>query len=250
LTLKLDGENLALAPILEAAGTRREIRGGKTTLAIDVAARGASPHAWAAGASGIVLATVGPTTLINTNLHLDNAIDKLAQAVNPFRERDPSTELQCAVIRLPLTDGIAHVDRSIAMETQKLRVSASGTLDFKTETLDLALRPRVKEGIPLDIPQFSDLVHFSGPFAHPGVSIDAVAGAAAIAKIGAAIGTSGLSLVGTSLFERATDGGDVCAIALGRAPAERPRADKPSTRQAAPQPADGIGKALGKLFGR
>jgi uncharacterized protein involved in outer membrane biogenesis len=251
LTLKLDGENLSLAPILEAAGTRREIRGGRTMLAIDVAARGASPHAWAASTSGIVVATVGQTTLVNTKLDLDNALDRLVQAVNPFRERDPSTELKCAVIRLPLSDGIAQIDRSIAFETDKLRVSASGTIDFKTETLDLALRPRIKEGIPLDIPQFSDLVRFSGPFAHPGVSIDAVAGAMALAKIGAAIGTSGLSIVGTSLLQQATDGGDVCAIALGRAPAEHPRAEKPSARQTAPQqPADGLGKALGKLFGR
>jgi AsmA family protein len=251
LTMKMDGENLSLAPILEAVGTRREIRGGRTTLAIDVAARGASPHAWAASTSGIVVATVGQTTLVNTKLDLDNSIDRLVQAVNPFRERDPSTELKCAVIRLPLTDGIAQIDRSIAFETQKLRVSASGTIDFKTETLDLALRPRIKEGIPLDIPQFSDLVRFSGPFAHPGVSIDAVAGAMALAKIGAAIGTSGLSIVGTSLLQQATDGGDVCAVALGRAPAERSRAEKPSAHQKAPQqPADGIGKALGKLFSR
>jgi AsmA family protein len=249
LTLKMDGENLALAPILEAVGTRREIRGGKTTLAIDVAARGASPHAWASSAGGIVVWTVGPTTLVNTKLHLDNVLDTLAQAVNPFRQRDPSTELQCAVIRLPLADGIAHVDRSIAMETQKLRVSASGTIDFKTETLDLALRPRIKEGIPLDIPQFSDLVRFSGPFAHPGVSIDAVAGATAIAKIGAAIGTSGLSIVGTSLLQRATDGGDACAIALGRAAVEHPHAGT-ATHPPSAQASDGIGKALGKLFGR
>ena len=249
LVIKMDGENLALAAILAAAGTPRETRGGKTTLAIDVAARGASPHAWAANMSGIAVATVGPTTLVNTRLNLDNVIDKLAQSVNPFRERDPSTELQCAVIRLPLTDGIAHVDRSIAVETQKLRVSASGTLDFKTETMDLALRPRVKEGIPLDIPQLAELVHFSGPFAHPGVSIDAVASAAALAKIGAAIGTSGLSIVGTSLLQQATDGGDACAIALGRAP-DRSRAGSAAARPATPQPADSIGKALGKLFGR
>ena len=250
LVIKIDGENLALGAILAAAGTPRETRGGKTTLSIDVTARGASPRAWAASMSGIAVATVGPTTLVNTRLNLDNVIDKLAQSVNPFRERDPSTELQCAVIRLPLTDGIAHVDRSIAFETQKLRVSASGTLDFKTETMDLALRPRIKEGIPVDIPQLAELVHFSGPFAHPGVSIDAVASAAVLAKIGAAIGTSGLSLVGTSLLQYATDSGDACAIALGRAPAERPRTGNAPARPATSQPADGIGKALGKLFGR
>jgi uncharacterized protein involved in outer membrane biogenesis len=146
LTLKLDGENLSLALILEAAGTRREIRGGRTTLAIDVAARGASPHAWAASTSGIVVATVGQTTLVNTKLDLDNALDRLVQAVNPFRERDPSTELKCAVIRLPLSGGIAQIDRSIAFETQKLRVYRQRHDRFQDRNATLALRTRIRKG--------------------------------------------------------------------------------------------------------
>jgi hypothetical protein len=58
-----------------------------------------------------------------------------------------------------------------------------------------------------------------------------------------------LSLVGTSLLQRATDGGDVCAIALGRASPERPKANAAAHPPPA-QSSDGIGKALGKLFGR
>jgi hypothetical protein len=221
------------------------VRGGKTTLDMDVAARGASPHAWASSATGTVTVVVGPATLVNTKLNLDNALDNLAQAVNPFRARDPSTELQCAVVRLPLADGIARIDRSIAAETTQIAVAASGTLNFRTETLDLALRPRVKQGIPIDIPQVAQLVRFTGPFTHPGVSIDAVGTATTIAKIGAAIGTSGLSVLGTSLFDL-TQSGNVCDAALGRAaPAHR-------TETAAKSPAadpSKLGKALGKLFG-
>src|SRR5207248_5877616 len=112
----------------------RQTRGGATTIDVDIVARGVSPHAWASSASGIATASVGPATLVNTKLDLDNALDKLAQAVNPFRERDPSTELQCAVVRLPLNDGIARVDRSIAVDSNKFAVSASGTLDFRNET--------------------------------------------------------------------------------------------------------------------
>ena len=67
------------------------------------------------------------------------------------------------MIRLPLTDGIARVDRSIAMETKKIAVSASGTLDFREEKLDFTLRPRVREGIPLDLPSFAELVHYHRP---------------------------------------------------------------------------------------
>ncbi|HEY3177958.1 MAG TPA: AsmA family protein [Casimicrobiaceae bacterium] len=248
LSIKLTGRNLDLAAIFAAVGAARQTRGGATTIDVDIAARGVSPHAWASSASGTAFASVGPATLINTKLDLDNALDKLAQAVNPFRERDPSTELQCAVIRLPLKDGIARVDRSIAIDSNKFSASASGTLDFRNETLDLALHPRIKQGIPIDIPRVAELVRFTGPFAHPGVSIDAAASAATVAKIGAAIGTGGLSVLGTSLISKATANEDVCAIAAGRG---APAASANAQTQNSPATAvpNEIGKALGKLFG-
>jgi uncharacterized protein involved in outer membrane biogenesis len=245
VAVKLDGQNLDLAAILAATGRPRPVRGGKTTLDMDIVARGVSPHAWASSATGTVTVVVGPATLVNTKLNLDNALDNLVQAVNPFRARDPSTELQCAVVRLPLADGIARIDRSIAAETAQIAVAASGTLNFRTETLDLALRPRVKQGIPIDIPQMAQLVRFAGPFTHPGVSIDAVGTATTLAKIGAAIGTGGLSVLGTSLFEL-TQSGNVCDAALGRA-APAHRAETAAKSPAADS--SKLGKALGKLFG-
>jgi len=245
----ISGHNLDLAAILAAFGTPRQTRGGATTLDVDISAHGLSLHAWASSATGTFLATVGPTTLVNTKLDRDHPLDQLAQALNPFRERDSSTELECAVVRLPLKDGIAHVDRSMAIDSKKVSVSASGTVDFRTETLDLALHPAIKEGIPIDIPQVAQLVRFKGPFEHPGVSIDAVGSAAAIAKIGAAIGTGGLSILGTSIIERVVANEDVCAIAAGRA---APPAGNKRPAPSAPPAADvqnEIGKALGKLFG-
>lgn len=250
LSLKVNGRSLDLPLILAAAGTQRQVRGGETTVDIDIVAHGISPHAWASSASGTASAVVGPATLVNTKLDLDNALNQLAQALNPYRDRDPSTELKCFVTRLPLKDGIAHVDRTIALETDKIGVSASGTLDFRNETLDLALHPRVKQGIPIDIPQIAELVRLSGPFEHPGVSIDKAATAATIAKIGAAIGTSGLSVVGTSLLKAATETENACDVALGKKPAPAARQEgQAKSPPAAAVPAE-IGKALGKLFGR
>jgi AsmA family protein len=252
VALKVDGQNLDLGAILAAAGTPRQTHGGKTTLSIDVTAAGESPHAWASSASGNARAVVGPTTLINTKVDFDHVFDKLGEAVNPFREVDPSTELQCAVVRLPLAGGVARIDRSIAMETKKVGVTASGTLDFRNETLDLSLRPRIKQGIPLDVPQFAELVRFTGPFREPRVSIDAVASAETIAKIGAAIGTDGLSVLGTTLLQRATDTENACDVALGRKPVRSASTGAASKTPAAPAAAlpHEIGRALGKLLGR
>ena len=192
-----------------------------------------------------------PATLVNTKIDLDDVLDKLSSAVNPYRQRDPSTELVCAVIRLPLTDGIARVDRSIAMETKKIAVSASGTLDFREEKLDFTLRPRVREGIPLDLPSFAELVHITGPFTHPAVKLDAVRSAATVAKIGAAISTGGLSVLGTSLIAKAADEGNECDVATGRTGARGNTRSAHGREPASPQAIGSeVGKALGRLFGK
>jgi uncharacterized protein involved in outer membrane biogenesis len=236
-------KGMDLGALLAAVGTRREVRGGKTDVRIDISAAGSTPRQWESTMSGTLTALVGPATLINTKIDLDSPLNKLGAAINPFHNVDPSTELQCAVIRLPLHNGVAEIERSIAIETKKFGATASGKLDFRTQTLDLAIRPQVRQGVPLDIPQVADLVRFRGPFASPAVAIDSVATAATIARIGAAAYTGGLSMVGESLLSRM--GASPCEIALGR------------TSDAA-QVAGGavgtvvedLGKALGRAFHR
>ncbi len=120
------------------------------------------------------------------------------------------------MIRLPLAGGVAQIDRSIAMETREIDASMSGTLDFRSETIDLSIRPRVRQGIPIEIPQIAELVRFRGPFTAPTVAVDAMASAATIARIGAAIGTGGLSVLGESIFAQGTAGAGACDVALGK----------------------------------
>lgn len=243
LSLHAQMKGMDLGTLLAAVGTKREVRGGKTDARIDIGAAGSTPRQWASTMSGNFTALVGPATLVNTKIDLNSPLNKLGAAINPFHNVDPSTEVQCAVIKLPLRNGIAEVDRSIAIETKKFGATASGKLDFRTQTLDLAIRPQVRQGVPLDIPQVADLVRFRGPFASPAVAIDSVATAATIARIGAAAYTGGLSIVGESLLSRA--GASPCEIALGR---------KSDAVEAAGENVgtvvEDIGKALGRAFRR
>ena len=234
-------------------GVTREVRGGKTNVDVDVTMRGDSPHQWMSSINGRAQAVVGPATLVNTKLDPSLTFDRLAEAVNPFRKVNPSTELQCAVIRLPLAGGVAQVDRSIAIETKEIDASMSGTLDFRNETLDLSIRPRVRQGIPIEIPQIAELVRFRGPFAAPTVSVDAMASATAIARIGAAIGTGGLSVLGESLLAQvgASAGTGACEVALGKTgSATTSAAAAPAKSSASANPIEGIGNALKGLFQR
>jgi hypothetical protein len=155
------------------------------------------------------------------------------------------------VAQLPLANGIAHVDRSIAMETKKLGVSATGTLDFRNETLDFTFKPQVRKGISVAIPNLADLVRLSGPFASPQVKVDAMGSAMAIASIGAAISTGGLSALGQTLYSWSEGSGPgPCQVALGATASRGTSADSGTPSGAARNPIDEIGKAVGKLFGR
>src|SRR6266545_4378695 len=252
LSLHVDAKNLDLGALLAAAGVKRELHGGKTEVKADISARGASPRQWASSANGNVIAVVGPATVVNPKGSTDVPLDRLLEAVNPFRSVDPSTQLQCAVIRLPLKNGVASIDRSIAAETNKLGATASGTLDFRSETLDLSIKPQIRQGIPIAVPQVAELVRFHGPFTSPSVGIDATATAATVARLGAAVYTGGLSIIGESLIAQATaDPSAPCQIALGRGAAANIAASKSATNaNPTATAAEGVGKALGHLLGR
>src|SRR5271167_5035323 len=199
-------------------------------------------------ASGNVLAVAGPATIVNPKGSTDVPLDRLLEAVNPFRTVDATTELRCAVIRLPLKDGVALIDRSIAAETSKFGATASGTLDFRNETLDLSVKPQVRQGISIAVPQVAQLVHFRGSLSSPSVGIDATASAETVARLGAAVYTGGLSILGESLFAKATgDPAAPCQIALGRGSAANAAAAKPADTN--PAPTESLGKAVGHLFG-
>lgn len=252
ITTRLEGKGMSLGAILAAAGHPRQVRGGRTDAVANLAFRGNSPHTWASSASGTFRLVSGSATLANSNIDALAMWDKLNDAVNPFRSRDSSTELVCVVVNLPLTNGVARVDRTMAMETSKIGVTASGTLDFRNETLDLAFAPRVRKGISIDFAGFSDLVRLSGPFASPKLAVDVAGSAKVIASVGAAIGTGGLSAVGQALLSWIDGSGPgPCQVALeGPRAARAETATAPQGGQAAVPIVDDIGKALGKLFGK
>jgi len=255
-TLAIVGQanGLDLATILAAAGSPRQVRGGRTDVTVNVTTRGVSERQWAHNASGSVLAVVGPASVANSK-ETESDLGKIAQAVNPLRGSQSETDLKCAVVRLPLHDGIAHIDHSIAAETREIGVLASGTIDLRDETLDLAVTPRSRVTLPVDIAQLASLVRVHGPLASPAVTVDAQAAAATIATLGAAASKGGLAAVGAALAGKpgAATGPEPCDVALGKAPA--PTATSATTAPAAgpiklPTNPDELNKALGKLLGR
>jgi uncharacterized protein involved in outer membrane biogenesis len=248
ITVRADARDMDLGQLRALLGIKGDVHGSRVALSIDLKMHGSSPHAWASDATGSALLTISRGTLATGKLDQGGGVlVSLLSAINPFYQTDESTELLCGVARLPLQHGVARIDRSLALETTKVAASASGTVDFRTETLDLSYKPSVRQGITIEVPQVAQLVRLQGSFRDPKVRVDAAASAATAARIGAAIGTGGLSMLGTTLLNQTTEGGaGPCESALGRATLER--RDSANGTSAAGTSKESAGKILPRPF--
>ena len=132
----------------------------------------------------------------------------------PKQQSESQLQIQCIVVNLPLKDGAAAIDRSIAMETDKLAMAASGELDLRTQTVKLSFYPIAKKGLGLDSSTLAKLVRVDGPLHDPQIGIDMVGTAREAATIGAAVATAGLTIVGKRMLRGDADT-QVCKHALG-----------------------------------
>jgi uncharacterized protein involved in outer membrane biogenesis len=252
--LTVNAQELDLAALAAVAGIKRDIHGGRVRANIDIRGHGATPHRVASTMSGSILVVSGPASLGRSAVQGESALAQLAAALDPLQGVDAATDLRCAVFRFPLSDGIARVDHSIAVETGKIAASASGTLNFRDETLDLSVQPQIRQGVKLDLSHFASLVRIRGRFDKPTVGIDAAQSAKTLAELGILGATGGgiAAAIGGALLAPTAPAAAPCQVAMS---GKVPRESTPPSRKAAPaapnRPVpDDLGKALGKLLGR
>jgi len=214
LRLRANGSDLSLEK-LTAAGARARITGGSTMFTLDYSGTGSTLRALAASATGEFQVSIGPARIGATGLDFGgDLLVRLFTAINPFHATDRTTALQCAAARLPARAGLVTVNRSIAYETQKANVVAAGRIDLRNETLDLVIRPSIKEGLGVGPGQLAQLVRVTGPLHAPGLALDASGALRAAASVGGAVATGGLSLIGEALLGRRASDPSPCRTAL------------------------------------
>jgi uncharacterized protein involved in outer membrane biogenesis len=241
-----EGSGIEAARVLGRLDPGRNVSGGPTTFAIDLQGPLPSPDRFLAHATGTIRVDVGPMRVRGAALDAGGeTITRVFDALNPFRRVDEGTDVQCIVARLAVVDGVAHAERTLAAETSRLTVSASGTIDFRAQTLDLAVKPRARRIGAIPSVELADLLRVTGPFAHPSVKLDSVGAAKTAITIGGAIATGGWSLLATPLLNAADDPSPCATARAGGRQASAPTA---STAPSA-APADPLG-ALRGLFKR
>ena len=243
VTLQAQADKLSVDALLAASGHSAYASGGQLQLRADLAGAGNSAQALASSATGELMLSLSNTTLGSGTSPLGaDLLRRLLQTVTLQPKPATSTHIDCAVLRLPLKNGVAAVDRSIALETDQLSVSAKGEVRFDDETLALAFRPVPKTSLNLNPVNLAQLVVLKGPWTDLKPTLDAQGVAAMAASLGLAGATGGLSLLAQQLLKAAPEK-DVCRTAMsGAAPGAATAA--PATPGSPPKPPLTLPQAL------
>ncbi|MDH5342157.1 MAG: AsmA family protein [Betaproteobacteria bacterium] len=204
--LSLTGAGIELGRIAAALGHPDEVSGGLTEVKADLRGTGASVAALAGSLSGHAR-VVTRSARVKRGLVEQMGADVMVQilnAVNPARKTEPYTDVQCLVVNVPIQGGVVTIDRTVALETPQVGMSAAGTIHLGHETLDLSVRPNAKEGIGIGVGGLASLVKIRGTLAKPTVGIDAAGAAGAAAQVGIGMMTGGLSILAKGLYDKST----------------------------------------------
>jgi len=211
----------AVAKDLTAENLAREmkkgdlIQQGPLDLNINVRGVGDSTQAIAASMSGAVIAGMGESRIRSGALDIVGAdiIMQVLGAINPIGNKDPYTVARCGVVNLQINNGVGTTTNGIALVTDKMHLTSSGTVNFGTERVDLSFRPTATGGLGLGLGALAQSVKVTGPLAAPSIGIDQAGAVKALGTLGAAFATGGLSALAQGAKNRVEGGGDPCQIA-------------------------------------
>jgi AsmA family protein len=247
LSTNIAGSDIELGKMLAALGREDFMTGGRTEISAELRAAGTSPATLASALDGHVKIVMGPAR--TRNRVLDRAgmdiLTEVLNAVNPLRKTATYTEVQCAVVNVPVRDGVVTVDRTAAVETSQVGIAMAGTVNLAKETIDLSIRPQAKQGIGVGLGDLANLVKVTGTLSDPRVGVDIAGAASTAAQVGLGVMTSGLSLLAKGLFDKATMEAP-CETALKRG--VEPAAATPDSSGAEQPAAGGVGGFIERLF--
>jgi len=242
VALRLQGRQVEIGKL---AG-KGPIIGGKSDLKADLKGSGDSVRAIMASATGETSVGVGEGKLRNkaVDLAAGDLLFQVLGALNPFAKSEDTTQMTCAAVRFVIRDGVATADKGIAMRTNQVDVVGSGTVDLRSEELDLGIKPRARGGVGLSLSSpLAGLVKVGGTIAKPSIGIDAAGTLKTAASVGAGVATGGLSVVGEMLIDKVTADEDPCRTALGLAQQSQAKPKTETKKQSS-------GGLLKGIFGR
>ena len=221
LSTQLDAKEVEVGRLLEQVDLTDVMSGGNTDVTIDLNSRGNSVRDLMAKLNGRMLVAMGEGRIHNSvaNIAAPDLLLEIFHMMNPVTGKDEYTTLRCGVVLFDIKDGIAITNNGITVETSKMNIIGSGTINLETEELDLSIHPKAHHGISVNAVSLSNLFRLGGTLAEPKTGPDPVGILKTGTSIGAAVFTNGISLLAEALFNVATLDRNPCITTLTKASA-------------------------------
>ncbi|HKK15058.1 MAG TPA: AsmA family protein, partial [Gammaproteobacteria bacterium] len=146
-----------------------QISGASTDFSFKGKGAGGSVAAIMAGLNGHLLVKVGPGEIKSDKFSIldSDLIASTLNTINPVSSSEGGRKIECGVVNMKIEDGIAKSDENIALLTNRMSVVGSGIINLKTEELNIAVKPRAREGIGISAGNLAELVKVGGTLAEP-----------------------------------------------------------------------------------
>ena len=194
VSMKALAKGFTLEQLLISTNSSAKMSGGDAQIALNLSGRGKSLHQIVGSANGVAQMTVGNARIDSKLL---NAAGDLAitimDSLNPMRKQSNQTILECAVAYLPVINGMVNVRDSVGVETDKLNIVLSGTVNLNSEVINLKIDPHQKSGLTTGV-DLGSLVQLEGTLQNPKAGINKEAVVNSAVSIGLGFLTGGISI--------------------------------------------------------
>jgi len=235
---------------------------------LNLKSSGSSVAALMGDLDGVMIAMMSKGRIQNKYLDLlgGDLSSSLFRVVNPGGKKEQYTDINCVVNRFDFHKGLGDCT-VLACDTKRMSLTGEGTIDLKTEKLNIALNPAPKEGIDsgtgkvgFSLSELAKPFTLSGTLAHPALKVDSKRAAMTFGK-----GLGGAMLFGpagaaSSLLSSKTAEDNLCLTATEAAQkgiklselqkSSEEKGTKSQTGESIKNKAQDVGSALKKLFGR
>jgi uncharacterized protein involved in outer membrane biogenesis len=213
-------DQLAVGPMLDQLGYPRSIEGNVDAM-VDLDGSGDSIAALMAGLNGDIRIAAKDGKAESKYLKLLQKYlgSGVLQMINPFKQQKKYTPINCFVDSIAIDDGKAHI--KLLLDTDQTSILGAGTINLKTEQLDLGIKPTPKKSaLPADISfslsELSQPFRLGGTLANPHLTIDPAQTALILGKLAGALALGPIGIV--AFFADISLGKkDPCDIALKKA---------------------------------
>ena len=161
--LYYNAERLNYGLLLAQAEVTKLVK-GHIDITFDMSGVGYTRHQFLSSAKGRVVIVGDPGEFASRKLDLWGG-PLITTMLSPEWEKKDVTRLNCVVARIEVKDGIARTD-SILIDTDRITIAGSGTLNLDSEALDLTLSPRPKRATLVSL---ASAAHVTGTLASPQV---------------------------------------------------------------------------------